>query len=98
MSSYVIPPTIKEKEKIIGGILDIQQAGWLIGGAVIGLIVFLVLSPVSKILAGIFGFIFALTGVPFAFFKIKGYPILKYFKYKRQFDKKVKHLPNKRKI
>ena len=98
MKTYVIPPTIKEREKVIGGILDMTQAGWIMGGAVVGVLVFLLLLPISKVLGGIFGCIFGLSGVPFAFIKIKGYSILKYIKYKKQFDKKHKKLPNKRKL
>lgn len=98
MSLYTIPPTIKEKEKVIGGVLDLAQAAWLISGAALGLVVFLLLAPVNKVLGGIFGVVFATTGVPFAFVKIRGYKILTYLKYKKQFDKKEKYLPNKRKF
>ena len=38
MRKYYIPPTIKEKEKIIGGILTLGQFAFLITGLVIGIV------------------------------------------------------------
>lgn len=98
MSLYTIPPTIKEREKIIGGVLDITQAFWILGGAAIGLVVFILLAPVNKVLAGIFGVVFGTVGIPFAFVKIKGYSITTYLKHRRKFNRKQKYLPNKRRI
>lgn len=98
MRTYIIPPTLKEeKEKIIGGVLDMSQAAWIMGGAVIGLLIFLLFSPVSKLLGAVIGIIVAIViSVVFGFLKIKGYPVLKYAKYKKKFNKKQKFLPNKR--
>lgn len=39
--SYDVPPSTAEKEKAIGGILTFVQFGWLIGGLVIAMLVFL---------------------------------------------------------
>ena len=36
MRSYTVPPDINEKEKIIGGILNINQFFWLLGGFIFG--------------------------------------------------------------
>lgn len=98
MRTYIIPPTIKdEREKVIGGVLDMVQAGWIMGGAVVGVVIFLLLAPVSKILGAVVGIPVAVAiSVIFGFLKIKGYSVLKYAKYKKQFNDKQKLLPNKR--
>ena len=41
--TYEMPPDTSEKEKAIGGILTFVQFGWLVGGLVIGLLIFLLL-------------------------------------------------------
>lgn len=98
MRKYTIPPTIREKEKVIGGVLSMEEFMYLIGGLIIGIFVFICLMNISKIIAGIIGGIFALSGIPFAFIKPKGYSIPKYLKYKKEFKNKTKKLPNKRNI
>lgn len=98
MRTYVIPPTLKdEKEKIIGGVLNITEAAWIFFGGIIAIGIFLLLGPVSKIFGAIVGVTVAapITFV-FGFLKIKGYPVLKYAKYKKKFNNKKKLLPNKR--
>lgn len=94
MRSYNVPPDVNEKEKIIGGILNINQFFWLLGGLLIGAIVFVLLYPLldkySLIVAGLF----ALSGTPFVLIKPKGLTLYEYLKRKRNFDKKTKYLPN----
>ena len=48
MRNYYIPPTIKEKEKVIGGILTIGQFLFLIVGLVIGLVLGVLLYTLTK--------------------------------------------------
>lgn len=99
MRKYYIPPTIKEKEKVIGGVLTLGQFMYLIVGLVIGLVTGVVLYILTKsieiaivaILAGIG------AGIPFAFYKKNGLTLLQYIKYKKIFLKKYKKLPKKRK-
>lgn len=98
MKNYSIPPDMNEKEKVIGGVLDFTQFFWIVGGALIGAVVFVILFPLLDKFALIFGIIFGLTGVPFALFKKEGLSLFEYYKRKREFDKKTKHLPNKRNI
>lgn len=98
MRKYTIPPTIREKEKVIGGVLTMEEFMYIIGGLVVGIVVFICLMGISKVMGAIVGGIFALSGFPFAFIKPKGYSIPKYIRYKKQFKNKEKKLPNKRNI
>jgi len=98
MRNYSVPPDINEKEKVIGGVLDLHQFFWLLGGFLLGTIVFIALFPFMGKLSLIFGAIFAISGTPFAFKKKEGLPLFEYIKRKRIFEKKNKYLPNKRKF
>ena len=88
--NYEVPPDTSEKEKAIGGILTFVQFGWLIGGLVIAMIIFLLfyLPTKSYIIAGIFS-------VPFAFYKKYEMSLIKYLMTKKKFDSKTKQLLNK---
>lgn len=73
------------------------QFGWLLLGGLIGLGIFLSMSAFSKILGAIVGVVVgASISLPLAFYKKAGYPILKYWKFKNDFNRKQKKLPNKR--
>ena len=95
--NYEVPPDTSEKEKAIGGILTFVQFGWLIGGLVIAMIIFLLfyLPTKSYIIAGIFAVPFAFLGVPFAFYKKYEMSLIKYLMTKKKFDSKTKQLLNK---
>lgn len=98
MAVYQVPPDMKEKEKIIGGILNINQLLWLILGLGIGALIFVMLF---KIFGGIpslvLGVIAATSTTPFIFVKKKELTLFQYFKYKFAFKRKTKYLPNIRK-
>lgn len=93
---YLVPPDTNEKEKIIGGKLTLIQFFWLLGGLVLGGIVFAVIYSATKIggLAIAFGFILALAGTPFAFLKRHDVPLASYIMLKRKFKYKTKLLMN----
>ena len=95
--TYEIPPDTSEKEKAIGGILTFVQFGWLIGGFIIAMFVFLLfyLPTKSYIIAGIVAVPVALIGVPFAFYKKYEMSFIKYLMVKRKFKSKTKQLLNK---
>lgn len=95
---YSVPADVREKEKIIGGLLTIGQGAWLMGGFVLGLGSFAGTYLLTKFvpLAIMTGFPVALTGVPFAFFKKNGVPLPTYIVRKIKFNKKNHHLINKR--
>jgi hypothetical protein len=99
MRVYTVPPDMKEKEKIIGGILNINQFFWILGGLVLGASVFALTFTLTKMggFSLTLGGLFCLTGVPFALYKKNGLTLFQYITRKRKFKKKVKHLPNKRK-
>lgn len=98
MRKYYIPPTIKEKEKIIGGILTLGQFAFLIVGLIIGLALAIFIFAITKsIEMAVILFITGLsTGVPFAFYKKNGLTLVQYIKYKKKFIGKEKKLPKRR--
>lgn len=90
---------MNEKEKIIGGILNLNQFFWVLGGLVLGASVFALVFSLTKIagLSLFVGAVFCLSGTPFALYKKNGLTLFEYLTRKRKFKKKVKHLPNQRK-
>ena len=95
--SYDVPPSTAEKEKAIGGILTFVQFGWLIGGLVVAMLVFLAfyIPTKSYIVGGIFAVPVALIGVPFAFYKKYEMSLISYLFTKDKFKYKTKKLLNK---
>jgi len=96
--TYDIPPDTSEKEKAIGGLLTFAQFGWLIGGFVIGLLIFLGIYMLIKntVIGVICALPFALIGLPFAFSKKYEMPLLTYLNVKRKFKSKTHKLINTR--
>ena len=96
--SYPIPPDTSEKEKAIGGILTFAQFGWLVGGFVIALIVFLIFKVITNntVVSVICAFPFVLLGVPFAFYTKYEMSYFKYLIQNKKFKNKTKILVNKR--
>lgn len=98
MRVYQIPPDMKEKEKIIGGILNINQFFWILAGLLIGAgffaVAFNIIGGTASLVIGV---ILSLSGIPFVVYKKKGLTLFQYLKYKRLFKNKVHHLPNIRK-
>lgn len=98
MKMYAVPPNMNEKEKVIGGILNINQFFWILGGFAISAIVFALAFQLGlRTGALIVAFPFLLTGTPFAFYKKKELTLFRYFHLKKQFKNKVKKLPNMKK-
>lgn len=97
MRPHPVPPDMKEKEKVIGGLLNINQFFWVLGGLILGAIVFA--STFSLFGKGslVLALPFCLTGLPFALYKKNGLTLYQYLYYKRKFKKKVHKLPNIRK-
>ncbi len=96
MRRYTIPPTIKEKEKVVGGILTMFEFLSLLLGVILALISYVFLSKVSHIVGIIVGIVMLIISVSVAFVKIKGYSLLKYTILKIKFNKKDKILINKK--
>ena len=89
---------MNEKEKVIGGILNINQFFWVLSGLILGAIVFaLSFAIVGGAVALTLGIVCCFTGVPFAIYKKNGLTLFELIKYHLRFRKKTKHLPNKQK-
>lgn len=96
--SYPIPPDTSEKEKAIGGILTFAQFGWLVGGFVIALLVFLLIKLLtnSTTISVICASPFVLLGTPFAFYTKYEMSYFQYLIKNKKFKKKTKKLINKK--
>lgn len=92
--NYRVPADIKEKEKIIGGVLDLGQFLWCLLGIGAGFLVFALLSPFMKFFAALPALIAIGAFAPFVFYKVDEVPLPTYLKRKREFNKKTKYLPN----
>lgn len=92
-----IPPDMREKEKIVGGLLNINQLLWIILGAGIGAMsfVFSFLIFSSPIFSIILVILCIASSLPFVFFKKNDLTLFQYLKYSYEFNAKVKELPNK---
>lgn len=88
-----------EKEKIIGGVLNINQFFWVLTGLAVGASVFGASFALigNGVLSLALGGIFCLSGAPFALYKKNGLTLYQYIVWKRKFKKKTKKLPNQRK-
>ena len=98
MRNYVVPPDVNEKEKIVGGIFNINQFFWLLGGLGLGALMLILTFPLFGKGALFIGGLFSLSGIPFVAIKPKDLTLFEYMKRKRKFKKKTKYLPNERKI
>lgn len=96
---YQIPADVKEKEKVIGGILTMLQFFWLLGGLGLGLCLLVLALAItgSLIVGAVFIIIGVIASLPFAFYKKKGLPLFQYLRLKRKLSKKTVVLVNKRK-
>lgn len=99
MASYQIPPDTKEREKIIGGVLDWFQFFWILAGFIIGLVLAFILFVLTNSI--VLSVILAILGIasttPFAFIKKLDMPLFTYLMRKRSLEQKTKKLINKRK-
>jgi len=97
MATYIVPPDMKEKEKIVGGVLMISQFAWLMLGLLIAGIIFILLFSLMGIYSLIIAFPIGLSiGLPFAFYKKNELTLFQYLTLKSKFEKKRKALPNLR--
>jgi hypothetical protein len=98
MRVYQIPPDMNEKEKVIGGILNINQFFWVLGGLILGAIVFAgVFLILGAQIGAVMGLLACLSGFPFVIYKKNGLTLYQYLTYKRKFNNKVQKLANIRK-
>ena len=97
MRNYQVPPDTSEKEKIIGGLLNWNQVGWIVGGLLLGAVVFIATYKFLGKGALFLAILFLPSGTPFAFYKKHELTLFDYIKRKKRFKSKIKELPNMRK-
>ena len=93
---YSVPASTNEKEKIVGGILTLNEVIWVGFGVLVFFIFSLLFFSSLKLFSLLVGLI---LGSPFAAFgivKIHGVSLMTYIKRKRAFKKLNKRLPKKR--
>ena len=98
MKSYVVPPDINEKEKIVGGILTLDQLLWVFAGFVLGGLVFVITFNYFGKFSLVLGGTSCLTSVPFIVYKKNNLTLFEHLKRKHKFNKKTRHLPNDRRV
>lgn len=96
--AYEIPPNTAEEEKAIGGVLTFVQFFWLLGGAFLAVIVYVLfyLLTSSHFISAFPAVLALTTGLPFAFYKKHEMTFFTYLKRKSKFKKKSKKLINRR--
>jgi hypothetical protein len=89
---------MNEKEKIIGGVFNLNQFFWILGGLILGAVIFVLFYALfqSSMFAAFIGIVFAASGLPFAIYKKNGLTLFQLLYYRHRFKKKMKHLPNMR--
>ena len=85
----LMPADIKEKEKIVKGILTLEQTFWIVGGGVVGVVCGFLVGALCGVGVGlVIGIAMAFSGVPFAFIRLYKMSLLAYliesFKFKRK--------------
>ena len=93
---YELPKEERGREKIIGGILDMVQTGWILLGILIGGGIAILTYPIFGGFGLFLGIAIAPIGTPMAFIKIKGFTLTSYLLNKKKFEKKEKVLIKKR--
>lgn len=95
---YNIPPSTSEEEKPIGGVLTFIQFFWLLGGAVLAVLLYTITYLITNItfISAFLAIIALFSGIPFAFYKKKEMTLFTYLRRKGKFKKKIKKLINRR--
>lgn len=98
MARATIPPDIREKEKVIGGILSASQLVVIGVGAVLAFLVMnFMFNTTGNVVLSALGLLIAIPFIYIAMHKQKGYENMEYFQYlilKHQFKKSRKEFPN----
>lgn len=96
MQMYSVPASTNEKEKIVGGLLTLNQVLWVGSGALVFFLTSLLLLSSLKVGALFLGLILGAPFVAFGLVKIQEVSLMTYIKRKRAFKKLTKQLPKKR--
>jgi hypothetical protein len=92
---FEMPPDTREKEKIIGGLIDFSQLIWLAIGLGACAIVVIVFYNIIGLGSAIIGFPFIVGGCIFAFKKKEDMMLFTYIVYKIKFNHTIKTYTNK---
>ena len=92
MQTYDMPPDTREKEKVIGGVLNINQFG-----LIILLVIILTTYKFLGIISVFVGLPFVIIGIMFAVRKKNDMTYFQYLRYKRRYKKTIKYYINKQK-
>lgn len=91
---YEMPPDTREREKIVGGLIDAKQLIWLVIGAGLCALTTIALYFIMGLFSLIFGLGFLAAGCIFAFKKKEGLMLYPYLKLKHKYKKTIKHYVN----
>lgn len=91
---YSMPPDTREREKIVGGILDIIQLAWLFAGFALYVIHALIMFKRVGWLCLIVGIVFIVWGAVFALKKKDDMPYPTYLRLKLRYKLKTRHFVN----
>lgn len=96
MNMHRMPPDVRDKERIFGGVLNLTQAAFLGVGFILGLGVFALFQGMLGFLPlSVIGFLGSfMVGIVFAFYQKHGLMFHVYLLRKRKFKKKNKKLLN----
>lgn len=95
---YLVPPDMSEKEKIVGGLLTINQLFWIVLFGLMGMgMFFATVNLLGAIFSGILALPFFAVGVLFALYKKENLTLFRYLYLKRSHKKKQKEIFHYRK-
>lgn len=94
---YKIPPEVAEREKVIGGFLDLGQIIWLVIGLAIAALTFISTFAIFGSKGSLFISLFPIgVSLIFVFYKKEGLSYFTYLRYNWKHNQKTHYLPNVR--
>lgn len=92
--SYAMPPDTNEEENIIGGVMNKYQLVWLVIGCGVGAFFTVIFFMMIGAVALFFAVPPIIAGCVFAFYKVENMTLFSYLRYKRRYNKALKHYIN----
>lgn len=94
MAVYNMPPDTREREKIVGGVLDLFQLLWIAIGAILYAIHAIIMFRFVSYICFFAGVPFLVFGFMFALRKKDDMPYPTYLKYKLIYNRKTRYYVN----
>ena len=91
---YSMPPDTREREKIVGGILDITQLAWIAAGFILYALHAIIMFRFFNWVSLVDGFVFIIWGGFFALHKKDDMPYPRYLRYRLIYKMKTRHFIN----